>query len=539
MASLFAPQLIAARAGVPMTSTVGPQTLILVGALISGLIGLALPLSILQVYDRITKTDATATLDALALILVSLFVLDYMVRNAVTDLRGAASTRFATDLTREALARLLHAPSGELAEPQSQTEERLLGIGRLASHFASSARQTAVEIPFALLYLAAVGIIGGIVVLVPIAMVLIFGSITMIRGRRLRHALDQRRQSGIAWTGHWQAIFRAVASIKALGMERLMLRRSEPLRSASQRLEQLITELGERTRATAGSLGSSITLTVVSAGAILAADQGLSVGQVAACSLLSGRAVQPIIRLASSWGEHQLFRVTLGSVAGLFTLPEAPDQRATPEVPPDIALTIDGETECIGVSPGGVLHVSGGDLARRRAFIDVLIGRRPVKDPGMVIDAMTPRHYRWTYADAVSVIGREIVPYSGTVRDNLTGFGRRTRLDAALAIIDRLHISEELNSTPHGLETRLETANDLPPQLVQGIALARILGSEPALLVLDDPIDALDPMIYVALIAELQTLRGRSTLVFVGPDLPPGLEADAEVYLGTETDASR
>ncbi|MEL6219979.1 MAG: hypothetical protein AAFR79_16185, partial [Pseudomonadota bacterium] len=128
--ALFAPHAVAARAGIPVSMTVEPRALMLMGALMCGCIGLALPLSILQIYDRIMRSGAVATLDALAMILLALFVLDFIVRNAMADLRSASAGRFATALTREAVSRLLHAPAGRVSEPPSKTEERLRGIGR-------------------------------------------------------------------------------------------------------------------------------------------------------------------------------------------------------------------------------------------------------------------------------------------------------------------------------------------------------------------------------------------------------------------------
>ncbi|MEO0623270.1 MAG: ABC transporter transmembrane domain-containing protein [Pseudomonadota bacterium] len=536
--ALFAPHAVAARAGIPVSMTVEPRVLMLMGALMCGCIGLALPLSILQIYDRIMRSGAVATLDALAMILLALFVLDFIVRNAMADLRSASAGRFANALTREAVSRLLHAPAGQVSEPPSKTEERLRGIGRLAGHLASTARQSAVEIPFALLYLTAVLIIGGAVVWVPLVLILVFGTITMVRGRRLRLALEERRRAGIAWSNHWQTVLQAISTVKSIGMERLMLRRSEPLRVEARALEERIADLGERSGATASALGSAIPLSVVSAGAILASDSGLTLGQVAACSLLSGRAVQPIIRLATVWNEHQMFRVTLDSVAELFRLPPACEPAEKPVEAPVIEAATSGRTPRIKLPPGGVLHVLGGTMEDRRVFAQVLSGQRAVSSPGIRLDGLTPRAYRQKYADAVAVIGREIAPFAGTVRDNLTGFGRRTKLDAALAMVEKLQIIDELNTIPHGLETRLDQRIDLAPNLVQGIALARILGADPVLIVLEDPIDAFDPMINIALGGILQEQRGHTTLVFIGEDLPPGLEADDCLYLGADGDAS-
>ena len=165
----------------------------------------------------------------------------------------------------------------------------------------------------------------------------------------------------------------------------------------------------------------------------------------------------------------------------------------------DLHLDLDLE-----VADGEVLAVLGPNGAGKSTLLRVLAGLLPPDDGTVVVDGVTwdgdgvhlPAHRRslgMVFQDAL------LFPHL-TVADNV-GFGLRTRGSsraearaAAAAWLDRVGLA--------GLGPRRPTA--LSGGQAQRAALARALVGDPALLLLDEPLSALDARTRLAVRAELR-----------------------------------
>ncbi|GMG82013.1 hypothetical protein LNKW23_12260 [Paralimibaculum aggregatum] len=545
---LLCPARALRAAGMPFTGLLASPPSALAASLAINLIGLALPVAILQVYDRIVPKQAVATLDMLALALVLVLLLEFALKAARAHLLSWSAARFAHNIACDGIRRLLAAPEAALPrEPAARTAERIEAMARLAGHLGGAARQVAVDLPFALLFFAAIWLIGGWLVLAPAALVLVFALAVLAEGARLRRAAAARRAHEIAMAGRWGELFRNIRSVKAHAMERLMLRRLEPLAARSAETHAALAEAAERGQILGALLGSCTTLGVVVCGALAAAAGELTVGQVAACSMLAGRAVQPVLRLAALWSEHQSFRLALESASGIFALPPAPEPaRSRVAGPPEVVLPAratarigpDGEgpltpVEAATVPAGGAARLRFHRRRARAAFLQGLIGRDPAGAGGIRIDGMAPEAYRAAHDGAICLIGRDLALFDGTLHGNMTFFGRRASFDRAAAMARLLGLREDVLQMPDGFESRLrgDAPGAHPRRLVQGAALTRMLAGHPALLVLDDTLDALEPALAERLTEALRDLRGSATVLIVSDHPAAARLAEAVIHV--------
>src|SRR5205814_1148958 len=115
----------------------------------------------------------------------------------------------------------------------------------------------------------------------------------------------------------------------------------------------------------------------------------------------------------------------------------------------------------------------------------------------------------------VGVVFDEAVLFSGSVRSNIA-FGMPDASDEELEAVARLAGAHDfILGLPDGYDTRVgESGYGLSGGQRQRVALARSMLSEPRVLVLDDPLSAVDPRTEALIEANLRTvIRGRTTLL--------------------------
>ena len=210
-----------------------PSRGIAAASLTINVLSLALPAVLLQIYDRISPNTATDTLLILMLGLVVALLIDAVLRVARSNILGWHAAQFEQIAGSRAVDRLLSSDIGSFErEAPGVHLDRLNAVDTLRDFLSGQARILVIDLPFVLLFLGLVTFIGGLLVLVPLAALLLAGA-ALIVGRQLklalesRAALDDRRYSFII------EVLTGITTVKGLAMEAQMQRRYDRLQESS------------------------------------------------------------------------------------------------------------------------------------------------------------------------------------------------------------------------------------------------------------------------------------------------------------------
>lgn len=161
-------------------------------------------------------------------------------------------------------------------------------IDTIKSFYAGQAMLAAIDLPFVILFLTIMALIGGQLVMFPIAALILTVIAGVITGKTLRGALkerairDERRQNFVV------EVLSKTTTIKALGLEQFLCRRYERLQGASAEMSFWVTFHSSIARSI-GGLFPQITMAGVAAyGATMVMAGELTVGSLAACTFLAG-----------------------------------------------------------------------------------------------------------------------------------------------------------------------------------------------------------------------------------------------------------
>lgn len=170
--------------------------------------------------------------------------------------------------------------------------------------------------------------------------------------------------------------------------------------------------------------------------------------------------------------------------------------------------------------PGLSIHISGGHGVGRTVLLNIIAGVYKPSDGQVLIEGKPIQDYsREELAGKVGLISAQSEIFRGTISDNLTRFGL-TDIDDMRDILESLGIERDVSKLAMGYDTFLHGAepDTITPGLKQRIAIARVLGLRPRIILFDDADRNLDRDGYKNIISTLGSMRRDTCLILVTDD---------------------
>ncbi len=477
-------------------------------ALMLNLLSLAVPIMMLQVYDRIIPHQAFGTLTMLIIGVTAALMLDALLRMARAWLMGwtAASNEHAGSCA--AMERFVQVDMKAFdASSTGMHLQNVSALGRLREFYSGQALTALIDVPFALIFLVLIAYIGGWLVVVPLIMLGLFGMTARHAGTLLKSTLEARGVSDNRKTSYIISVLSGMHTVKGLAMEMQLLRRFEErqddVTQASYRVA-VASGVAATISAAFNQLSQIITVTV---GCVLVLHGYLSMGSLSACTLLAGRCLQPVQRVMGTWLRLQDFTVARAHAESIFALPAHARDTSKIAIPQgrvslrEVVFGYEGAdpvftSVSLEAEPGEVIAISGDKGAGKSTLLQLIAGALAPQAGKVWLDDMNPATRSMAELHShVGYLPQQATIFKGTILENMTGF----KSEEEIIAISK-HMGEELgldavvNLLPRGYATMLSgnASDPVPPGVKQRIALARVLRNMPAILLFDDADSALD-----------------------------------------------
>ena len=495
------------------------------------LLALALPLSIMQVYDRIIPNHSSATLAYLFLGLTLVIAIDYVLKTSRSALLSWHATQFGEKVENEAVSRFLRAPNGAFErDPAAVNVSRYAAAAALADYHSGQARLVAIDLPFVGIALIVMTIVGGTMVLVPAVLFFFFAALAIGRAREFRKILDARTAQDNRKYDFIAEVLAGIHTVKVMAMEPQMQRRFERLQQAVAETTMASILTGQANQTSALVYGSVSQLIVVAIGGSQVINDHLTMGALACCTMLSGQILQPLLRAISLWTERESVDHRRAEVRLLLDLPSV--EVAQAEHAADVMGDIEFEKVTfrydaaadftlgvadLSISAGTIIGVKGEDGSGRTTLLKLIQGDIVPASGRVTIGGVPTMDANFpAIRSRIAYVGAAPVIFSGTIMENLTIFSPEKR-DFARKMSQLLGLEATINLLPDGYETMLGRGmgDDLPMSIAQQVNIVRALTNRPRVLALDEANMLLDAIAEPALIRALQTLRGHLTVMIV------------------------
>lgn len=500
-------------------------------AVLLNIFGLVISLFTMTVYDRVVPNLAFDSLTALSIGVAIVLIFDFILRILrayFVDIAGADIDREIGGNVFDRLMRIrLDLKKGSVGQLSGLMRE----LETLRDFFASATLTAIVDVPFIVLTLVFIAWIGGPIVFVPLILV----PIVIAAGYLTHPALDRLSARSMAGGLNKQSVLvesiGSIEMVKTSGAHNMLQKRwlkAIDEHADSSMRQRLISTIAVTI---ATSANSAAYMGVVVMGVFLIAERDLTTGGLVACSILAGRAVQPLAQIAQLMSRISATRTAYRQLNGLMSVPSE-----GPIGQPLHPGRLNGKIELKGVSfkypgasektldnfsftvePGQRVALIGRVGSGKSTVARLMLGLYQPQEGLVLIDGTDIRQFDTDGLRAnIGTALQDTVLLSGTVRENIA--------------LDRPHIDDDEMlrasqlSGAHGFMGQITNGYDLlladrgeglSGGQRQSITLARALAGKPPILIFDEPTSAMDSQTESALIDRLtEELKGR-TLVMI------------------------
>lgn len=532
---------------------------LIIASVFINILALAMPLTLLQVYDRIIPNSAEGTLILLVSGVGVALILEALLRVGRSFVSGWMGARFDHMAGNAAIERLMGANIVDFEQVGTGNHmERYNALSQLREFYAGQAILVMCDLPFAVVYLSGITYLAGYLVLVPIVLIILFAITAGVLGRRLKNSLNTRLMADDRRFSFIIEVLGGVHTVKGLAMEEQMVRRYERLQETCAEAEYNVA-LNSASAQSAGALFSQLVLfSVVGFGSTFVISGALTVGGLAACTLLAGRSMQPLQKAVGIWTRFQSIQLARDRLRKLFEM-DVEKLPGLPDLPPvrgdldldSITFTYgknkDGdlldplfENVNLKIKAGETIGLAGGNASGKSTLLYLMMGvLKPTAGTVRVDDLDLADYDGSSIRRQIAYLPQEGVLFNGTLLENITMF-RDEKVDDAMDISRLLGLDSVVAHMPQGYDTTVGdgAGEKMPRGFRQRIAIARALVDKPRILLFDEANTSMDGAGDATLKFLLERLKGRVTMVLVTPR-PSLLGIADQIYDIIDTDVVR
>jgi len=500
----------------------------LLGTLALNIFGTLVPFYAMAVYDRVIPNNALNSLGVLTTAAVLIVGFEMVMRLLRSHLLEAAARRIDIALSAKVFAQTLRMRAADRPASGGVLANTVRDFEAVREFFATSTLTVLGDLPFMFLYLAVIALVGGWLAVVPMVCIpLLLGIAWAARGP-LSRKVNESMQESSQRTAHLFETMNGLDTIKALGAEAWSRRKWESLTQAIAHNNLETREIMSRVNYATAAVMALAGVAVVAIGAILIADQSLTLGQIIAVSLLTGRALAPVSQvggLVVRWEQTKLSFEALNKIMATPTDEAAASLQAPPL---SGALEFRGvnfayprqppvlERLNIRIRPGERVGVIGKLGSGKSTLLKLVLNQYAPTTGSVLIDAIVSTQLEpLSLRRQIGYVPQDVTLFHGSMRENIE-LGRVQADDIALlAAIRNSCLDDVVAQLPGGVATQVgERGDRLSGGQRQLVAIARGLLVRPRLLLLDEPSSMVDPATEQKLIARLRALQD-TTIVLV------------------------
>ncbi|MDX1282270.1 ABC transporter transmembrane domain-containing protein [Shewanella colwelliana] len=503
-------------------------TELLLSSTFINLLSLALPFTMLQIYDRILPNEGYGTASILAATVAIAILLELLLRYARSWLLASSSANFELQTTTQLVKSLLNADYRHLAAlGPGKIANGLNSITTVRELYSGQAAVAMMDFPFVILFLALLTYIGGPLVFIPIAVWGAVGIFVYLIGQKLTAVAQQLTLTDSEYSRMLIRVLSGLTTTKALALETQLSSSYAAINYQRLALQQQVDWLSSKLQELIQGASQITTLLIVFIGCFEVLNGSLTTGGLAACSILAGRAIAPLSAIISLRSRLASAKTAMTQINNINKLP-AEQFQGSQVYQQKLPLGPIEFNKVEAVQPGAILHtlsatiapgsltcIHSNPLTHSSLFLSLLGGfHQPSEGRITIAGEPISAHDANEYTQSVAYVPPWPSLFSGTIIENMTMF-RPEREMAAMEVAEQLGLTNTIAQLPAGYQTQL--ANNESQMLNKGaiklIAMVRAMVQSPSILLLDEPMVSLDIDGQTRLLSLIKNQQSQMTII--------------------------
>ena len=492
------------------------------------LLALVVPFYIRVTYNLVIPSESALTGAGLYLGVILLFLADWALRQWRSRQLASLAARIDALVGLRLVEKTLELDSNQvsvLGPRNFQNQQR--NLDALLVYLQGPLALALLDFPFVVIYLAAIYLIAGPLVLIPMVLMAITAVLVLVLGRYYNIATEMNLSSELGVAQAQQELVRRFLEVKQSNLEWVWLQRLRGLSAQSTTSSLLVNRQLGRLQvivSTASQLAGALTL---AAGVWIAHSNPANtavLGTLIAAMFFVWRVFTPFQQLMNAMVRFSTMRKQFTRLDQFLKLrqtsrPTSADesQRLFGAVLLDSAASRLGRDNALvltrtslAVDPGQILAITGKAGCGKSASLRVIDQIYPLTSGTLLFDGRDHRQFSTDLIQsniAFVMETTELLP--GTILSNLQAMNPDATLRRVRDILAELRILTYLESLPEGLNTSLDEAlvYQLPHGVLRLLSLAQALIKDTPIMLIDDLSQGLSPEQFQTFLDVLPSFR--------------------------------
>ncbi len=504
---------------------------VIIVSLFINLFILATPLFTMNVYDRVLPNNAIETMWALFIGISFVMVFDFILKILRSYFLGIASKRTDTIISNRIFNHVLNIKIDSKPASTGQFVSRLQSFESVREFFTSATVAAFVDFPFVIIFIAIIFYIGGPLAYITIATVFLSIMISWYMQRPLKALIEKSvKEEQIKHTTLIETVtgLEIIKSVRAQNRMRTnwdqSVNKTVYYADKGHFLSQSITYFTT-------FISQFSNIAIVAGGVYLASEGEITMGAIIASMILNGRVIAPVSQLVGLIIKFDKTMLSLNNLDEVMKMPvekenktyiNRPDLRGKIELKDVVFAYKDQNHQTIKnlnltINEGERVAILGKIGSGKSTLLKLILNLYEPKSGSILIDGLDTRQIDpIDLRRAIGCVPQEPFLFMGTIKDNIT-IGEQYISDEELLKVSKIAgLDEFLGKHEAGFDLMVgERGEGLSGGERQSVTLARALISNPNIMMLDEPTNAMDRQTEKAFINKIEKIIDNKTLIIV------------------------
>ncbi len=505
---------------------------VFVASILINIFAVGAPLFSRLVYDKIVPNLAYDSLWVLSIGVFVIFIFDFilkMMRSYFLDVAGKKSDiLISSKIFSHVMGIRLEAkpPSvGAFAKHMQEFES-------IRDFFTSASVTTLIDLPFAIFFMIVIYMIAGPLALVPLIGVLLLIGYSFVVQRPLRRTIEEGSRLASQKNANLVESLAGLETLKMFGAESQYQYRWEEAVAHMSNWSLKSKRLTDSLQNAAGFVQQFLNVAMIVVGVYLIGNGDLTMGGLIASTMLSGRAVGPMIQVAMLSTRYNQAKSAMGIIDKLMQMPTEQEEgkryihrpviqgkiqfdnvsfaypNATSPALRDINLTI---------NPGERIGIIGRIGSGKTTLERILMGLyKPTAGTVLIDDTDMNQLHQIDIRRNLGCVPQDITLFYGSIRENIA-LGRPLASDKDIMLAaERAGVTNFTQQDSAGLEKQVgEGGAALSGGQRQSIAIARAFLGNPPVLIMDEPTSSMDNRSEMFIKRQMKSIADDETLILI------------------------
>ena len=523
----------------------GVLSMVLLASLFVQVFGLANPLMVQVIIDRVISQNSPDTLQVLGIFLIVVAIFEAILTSLRTYLFVDTTNRIDMALGAEIIDHLLRLPLRYFdRRPVGELSSRVNELENIRQFLTGTALTVVLDALFSVVYILVMFVYSIKLTFVSLATIPAFMILTFFVSPIVRRQLRAKAERNAETQSFLVEALSGVQTVKAQNME-LKTRWKWQQKYARYVSDGFKTVLTSTTAGSASGFLNKISgLLVLWVGATLVLDGTLTLGGLIAFRIISGYVTQPLLRLTQLWQNFQETALSLERLSDIIDHPQEQAEEDRAQIPmPEIVGNVTYEDLSFRFAASGPLQLVNVNLEFHAGEFIGVVGQSGSGKSTLM--KLLPRLYNaesgrilidgydiskvelYSLRQQVGIVPQDSLLFEGSIQENIALTNPQADTESIIRAATIANAHDFIMDLSGGYNSRVgERGSSLSGGQRQRIAIARTVLQNPRLLILDEATSALDYDTEAQVCRNLKGWANDRTVFFITHRLSTIRQAD-------------